>query len=210
MKFKAALFSIALASPAIAGDMSDRPHGPWYIGASAGALMAMDAVSTVSGSEATLSAEPGYALAGAIGYRWPKNIRTEFELSYGSFTVDEYRYRNVTYQVDGLVHRIAMSVNAFYDLKNDSKFTPYGGAGIGIVHSLMTDRISVTGTKLDDAYSTNPKIMGELGVAYSAPRGITVGPSYRVEHIFSGTTDDENYTDHLFKLNVTVPLKVFR
>jgi opacity protein-like surface antigen len=79
-----------------------------------------------------VSLDPGIYTGGTAGYDFGF-IRVEGELSYrhsGIDTITESngsRFRNV----DGNLGVFATMVNVFFDVKNDSRVTPYFGGGIG-------------------------------------------------------------------------------
>ncbi|MEQ9449648.1 MAG: outer membrane beta-barrel protein, partial [Rhodospirillaceae bacterium] len=78
--------------------------------------------------ENAVTFETGWGGHAAIGYRWPQNFRTEFEIGYRNATVDE---------VDGapwLGRQSAVTFmgNVLYDVGIGTSFQPYVGGGAGL------------------------------------------------------------------------------
>ena len=88
-----------------------------------------------------------------LGYRFNSNLRTE--VSYVANTNDVNNSSDMTE-----TEATSLLISAYYDFSNDSKWTPYIGAGIGSV-TLDTD----ASTDKDDTVST---AQGKLGVTYDA------------------------------------------
>ena len=88
-----------------------------------------------------------------LGYRFNTNLRTE--VSYVANTNDVNNSSDMTE-----TEATSLLISAYYDFSNDSKWTPYIGAGIGSV-TLDTD----ASTDKDDTVST---AQGKLGVTYDA------------------------------------------
>ena len=86
-----------------------------------------------------------------LGYRFNSNLRTE--VSYVANTNDVNNSSDMTE-----TEATSLLISAYYDFSNDSKWTPYIGAGIGSV-TLDTD----ASTDKDDTVST---AQGKLGVTY--------------------------------------------
>lgn len=142
------IFSIPSLSSAAAG----RP-GPYFTGF-LGTSFATDTTvsgfdnSTVPGTSFSdqVSFDPGVYVGGTGGYDFGF-LRLEGELSYrhaGLDTVTEngVRFRNV----DGDLGVFAGMFNAFFDLHNPSRVTPYLGGGIGFATVHISDTTAFTNT----------------------------------------------------------------
>ena len=84
---------------------------------------------------------PGYVIGGAVGVEWGNHVRTELELSHARWSSDKYRYYDhhtvdggtTDYSSGAAVSATYLLGNAWLDLNQGSRITPYigGGAGIG-------------------------------------------------------------------------------
>ena len=88
--------------------------------------------------------DPNINIGGSAGYDFGI-VRMEGELSYknagiGSVTSknDGFRFHNV----NGSIGALAMMFNGFFDLHNNSPFTPYLGGGIGFAGLHLSDTTS--------------------------------------------------------------------
>ena len=97
------------------------------------------------------SVEDSFTYEVGLGYRLNSNLRTE--VSYVANTNDVNDSSDMTE-----TEATSFLISAYYDFSNDSKWTPYIGAGIGSV-TLDTD----ASTDKDDTVST---AQGKLGVTY--------------------------------------------
>ena len=99
------------------------------------------------------SVDDSFTYEVGLGYRFNSNLRTE--VSYVANTNDVNDSSEMTE-----TEATWFLISAYYDFSNDSKWTPYIGAGIGSV-TLDTD----ASTDKDDTVST---AQGKLGVTYDA------------------------------------------
>ncbi|CCG41858.1 outer membrane protein [Magnetospirillum molischianum] len=184
-----------------------RPHGPWYGSISGGYTMVDDiTLSDDSGNKGRIGVNGGYVFAGAIGYKWPKYLRTEFEVSYQSNTLDSVSINGNKTNMSGDSQLLFYSINAYHDIKTDSKFLPYFGGGVGGVHEMLND-MSSGGIKVENRNSDNIELHGEVGLHYDLGRDVSFGPSYRFVHIFDseGVRDDSNL--HQIKVGLRFPFR---
>lgn len=89
--------------------------------------------------------DPNINIGGTAGYDFGI-VRLEVELSYknagiGSVTSqsDGFRFHNV----DGSIEALAMMFNGFFDLHNNSPFTPYLGGGLGFATLYLSDTTGI-------------------------------------------------------------------
>ncbi len=104
-------------------------------------------------SSTDYSVDDSFTYEVGLGYRFNSNLRTE--VSYVANTNDVNDSSDMTE-----TEATSFLISAYYDFSNDSKWTPYIGAGIGSV-TLDTD----ASTDKDDNVST---AQGKLGVTYDA------------------------------------------
>ena len=137
----ATLVTISIPSLCIAA--AGRP-GP-YISVFMGTSVARD--QNVSGFDSAnnpfddrVTFDPGIYVGGTAGYDFGF-LRLEGELSYRDAPIDTvtgssgFRYRSV----DGNLGAFATMFNAFLDLHNASRITPYVGGGIGVATLHLSD-----------------------------------------------------------------------
>ena len=124
----------------------------WYGSANVGYAMLSDSDMSASGTDgidtvtaaAELDFDGGYVLGGAIGYTMEK-VRIEGEISYQKNDTDSITIKRVTLNgvdqglsgsipVNSDVSIFTFLVNGYFDFNNDSKFTPYLTAGIGMTN----------------------------------------------------------------------------
>jgi opacity protein-like surface antigen len=183
-----------------------RPHGPWYGMVSGGYEMIDGVAGSGGGNTASVDTDGGYAFAAALGYKWPGNIRTEFEVSYHSNSVGGVTYNGRRYDASGDVQAVGYSVNGYYDIATGTKVRPYLGGGLGGIHQML-DRASVAGVSVNGGSRDDVKLHGEIGLGYDLGREVTVGPAYRYTHIFNGDQGWDDTTSHQFKLGLRFPFR---
>jgi opacity protein-like surface antigen len=148
MKKKLIAFAalVTLSLPAICSAMPPQP-GPYASGfAGVSVPTNTDVTSTTFGPGATtfndrVEFDPGINIGGAGGYDFGY-LRVEGELSYKNGEMS-----NITEQisgtkfanVDGRLGALAVMFNAFLDLHNDTRVTPYFGGGVGFANLHLSD-----------------------------------------------------------------------
>ena len=113
-----------------------------------------------------------------------KWARAELEASYRNNDIDG--------ATGGDVDSTALMANAYYDLDNDTRFTPYVGAGIGVAH---VDFDTVGGDE-----STEFAYQGIAGVTYAVDQNWHVGAEYR--YFATTEVDSTDYDNHAVVANV--------
>lgn len=132
----AALVTLSLPTICLAIPPFPGPYVSGFIGASA--LTNTDVTSTTFGPGATtfndrVEFDPGINIGGAGGFDFGF-LRLEGELSYKngemSKITEQIRGTRIA-NVDGRLGALAMMFNAFLDLHNATRVTPYFGGGVG-------------------------------------------------------------------------------
>jgi opacity protein-like surface antigen len=148
--------------------------GP-YVSLGVGANFLNDANTTGSnGSSAGVDYNAGTAAIGALGYRFDKNWRTEFELGYRHNNIDSVNGGGN----DGAVHAWDYMGNVLYDVDTGSKWTPYLGVGAGMVHyhaAGVQFAPTTTTNDGDDVFA----YQGILGVSYEFTPNTEMFVDYR-------------------------------
>lgn len=172
LKMLLVVFIVAvLATPAMAA-------GP-YMGASLGVAIFHDSDLSAGGNTANAEYDPGFAFNLNGGYNFDP-VRVEAEFGYKNADVDKVTVGGTTFSGSGSdVTVLSYMLNGYYDFKISSPFTPYVGAGLGILHGELDD----AGVKSDD---TTFGYQFMVGAGYKINKNITLDLSYR----FQGATSD--------------------
>jgi opacity protein-like surface antigen len=105
--------------------------------------------------------------------------------------------RRLGLQSGGVHDLFTATVNAFYDLPIHGPYVPYLGAGFGLAHEVVDDAHFAGFTQFGSD-TTNPVVLGEVGLTVRATEQWEVVPAYRFEHVFQNRTFDA----HILKLGV--------
>lgn len=171
---------VALSTPALAEEAKNEGV---YISAGGGASFLRDSILEEAGVQADAEFDTGFAVSGAVGYRFAEGFRIEAELGYREHDLDNIA--NVA--VESKVSALSAMANAYYDIQTDLGFTPYVGAGLGI-SQVEVDPVSVAGITL-----TNKE--DDTVFAYAAMAGINVPLTDEValgfEYKYFGTEDPD-------------------
>ena len=141
----------------------------------------------------TRSTYPNIAVA--VGYDFslisPVNARAELEYTYkdktkfdadaSSITTFNSYDENVPTPYTNTVRTQSLMLNGYYDFKNQSKFTPYVSAGVGITRiknnlkntNYPDDEYSLSKSDNHFTWSTG------LGIAYNISQNVALDASYR-------------------------------
>jgi opacity protein-like surface antigen len=199
------LFSI----PSLGAAAADRP-GPYFTGF-LGANFATDTTITYYGNTIAnddVTFDPGVYVGGTGGYDFGF-LRLEGELSYRHADLDTVfadgrRYRNV----DGDLGAFTGMFNAFFDLQNPSRVTPYLGGGIGFASLFLsdTDGRDTSGIKPLYSESDDTVFAYQLGagmdIAINSRYSMDIGYRYlktekaELESDFNFTTNELRYESH--------------
>lgn len=126
-------------------------------------------------SQQTVDAGTGYAVGGAIGFRYDNGFRTELEYRYQSSDIDEVRFNAgaPTAAPDASLSAHLLMTNVIYEFRNSSRLTPYIGGGVGAAWvTSWTGPGDVTDRDLTYAYQ------GRAGVAFALNETTRIGAEY--------------------------------
>jgi len=147
---KTLLLSTALAfalasAPALADETTAPKANGFYAALGMGMSSTNDAEIDFKtlGAKESVELDNDYAVAGAVGYRFSPWVRVEGEI--GHFSGD---LGDDTGLSSASVSIMTYMVNAFVDWKNQSRFTPYLGFGLGVasISSDASETFVVDGT----------------------------------------------------------------
>lgn len=174
MKLKAlvlVLLLVVFAAPVLAA-------GP-YVGASGGVSIFHDSDLSEMGITGTVEYDTGYGFNVNVGYDFDP-VRVEFEFGYKNADVKNVSAFGFGVPVNNAdLTTMSYMVNAFYDIKTKSAFTPYIGAGIGMI----------TGELDDNGFTSDDTVFGYqfiVGGAYNFNKNFALDLSYR----FQGAAQD--------------------
>ena len=141
-------------------------EGAWYIGANMPLMFIDDSVATstttvpnpqpppqVLSIGATVRSEhdTGYKFGGVLGYHLDSNIRSEGELFLARAEISQITNANITFggmllgipdedlNPTGSAEQFGAMLNVWYDFETGSDWTPYVGAGLGLIRIDQSD-----------------------------------------------------------------------
>jgi len=161
-KHLALVSAIAIMTTAIPA-LADGPSDSWYMSASGDITKPQN--STISGTS-TGKVDYGFSSGGdlAAGYETGP-VRGELELGYHALGIKDVTVgAGAKTSATGDMKIPTLMANAYYDLHNSTRFTPYIGGGLGMAHLEFPTGLgygNTSGTDNRFAYQ------GMLGVSYS-------------------------------------------
>ncbi len=136
----------------------------WYVGGGFGWNHAEDADFTSAGVTNQADYNEGIAANLAVGYAWAGGLRSELEGSYRTNGVDSLSGAGAAGSGGDFRSYNAMA-NLYYDFKNDSRWVPYIGAGVGASWQHADDIATAFGTSIDEK-DVQFAYQGMVGVDY--------------------------------------------
>lgn len=131
--------------------------------------------------------ETGYALSFAFGRRHSRSLRSEIEVAVRGNDIVTTSLAGVDSPEEsgGTVNAISLMKNFIIDFDNNSRFTPYAGAGLGLSY-----------VEVDQLAGVFPALQeGETLFSYQAIGGVatqlTTSADFIVEYRFLGTSEVE-------------------
>ena len=197
--------ALLLALPSIGA--AAEPHSGAYVSGFVGVSVPgdSDVTNDYAGNPPTsdqdqIEFDPGIYIGGTGGYDFGY-LRLEGEISYRNSEIDSItnsidgRYGNL----DGNLGVSAFMANAFFDLHNDSRVTPYLGGGIGFAVLNLSD---ASGTDRNYNYWDLYNEDDDTVFAYQVGAGIEIAlnPRYSLDlgYRYFGT-DTANFNDDIFQ-----------
>lgn len=197
---------VALGFGGVAAHAQQAKTG-WYGQASGGWLGLQDDDFSQSGTNGKVEYDDGYTLSLAGGYRFGNGFRAEVEGGYGHSSFDKIQANGTSASVNGDINLWSLYAAGYYDFNlgnmtssNLPTFTPYIGAGVGVVHSDVDNTTVTVGSSTftssggnDDNFSA----FGEVGVSFPVADRLELVPSVRYTWINNGENgfdDDAAWT----------------
>ena len=215
----------ALAAVAVAGMMATPASADWFdvdlYGSIAGAVSLPEDVDTKNiinpASNEEISFDEGWGVVGAIGDRDARFFRTEFEVGYRSWDVDQLTDSNGIggpFNMTGDAEIWNVGFNALYDFENDGAITPYVGAGAGAAYvSVDTNRSSAPTSNVWQAEDWGFYLQGIAGVGFDVNEDAELFTEYRYFRTFgvnaesnfgafTPDTNEEQFANHTFFVGI--------
>lgn len=104
-----------------------------YISGSMGLASVSDANIDTGSNSGEIEFDSGFTATGAYGQTLGDAGRIEVELGYRTNDIDKVNGLGIT-DIDGDIATVSLMGNAFYGLSNNSRFTPFVGAGLGFAN----------------------------------------------------------------------------
>ena len=176
--------------------------GP-YISGNLGLAIPSD--SDIENTVLTLESDSGLAFGVAIGQGFSGNLRLEAELAYQKNDLDKASVSGLgSAVIDGDTSNTALLLNGYYDFKNESAFTPFISAGIGMakveVSNIVLPGVGLATSSDDDTvfayqigaglgYAINEKVSLDVKYRYFAtsdPEFELTSAEYSSHNIYAG------------------------
>ena len=175
----------------------------------------------LEGSGSKTDTKAGGALAVGYDFSSKLNVPVRLELEYGAYGKSSKSVYNEPLTTKTSVSFQTLLVNAYYDFKNSTDFTPYVGAGIGLA-SLKTEGSATldngwvfSGTNITGAKACKREAVfaGQVGFgcSYAFNENVSVDLGYRFLMIgdgkvsaFDTTVKSKNLYAHQFMLGARV------
>lgn len=172
MKYVAhiAFLTTLLASASALAEVEEERWPRWYVGISGGVAF-FDESDLSGASTGGIDYDAGYSVSGSLGYLpafsgpYLNNLRFEVELGYRAAEMESYTLNGTSFSGRDDVRMLTYMANAFYDFRNDGKWTPYLGAGAGLA-DVHVDSSSGLGNTSDS----------DEVLAYQFLAGVTYAP----------------------------------
>ena len=209
MKVKLTLIVVLIWGGSSFVSVCNAAQGP-YLGVNGGVV----SVNDIDLSGAEFRSDEGFDIGIVGGYDFGL-FRMEGELSYRKNNVDEIEidyWGNGSMNGDGDITSTSLLVNGYFDMENNTGFTPYVGLGLGIAN-IAFNNVSALGIDLIDDDTTKTAAQLALGFSYDVTDKVVIDFSYRyfftddirVKNEFNNEVHGESYDSH----NAVVGLRAF-
>ena len=190
-----ALLAAGIAWPQIAAAQSEG----MYISGGVGGVFPRDSDVDGAGINSNVEFDEGPVGSIAIGTTLGGNLRGELELSHREVDVDSVSGAPGS---TGDLAGTALLFNGFYDFNTGSNFTPYLGAGVGLMRLDVDGAAPFAGASInDDEWVVAAQAIAGLGYRLSDRLGLFT--DYRFLHTgeadlttSAGTAVDTDYSEH--------------
>ena len=201
------IFTAALAACLAFGGISaaQAQEGEWYIGANMPLMFIDDSEATSTTTVQQMPPQPplsigatvksehdtGYKFGGVLGYHLDSNIRIEGELFLARAEIAQitnteislpgplssFPIEDVPLNPTGTAEQFGAMLNLWYDIKTGSDWTPYVGAGLGLIRIDQGD-LDYETNQLAERIATNlARLQNPQAPAVTFPPGFVPKPS---------------------------------
>ena len=150
-----------------------------YISGNLGAVFVNDADIKDDGDSAKFTFDTGGVATFAVGTTIGSAVRIEAEIGGRVSDYDKYKYSGRSWKLDGDVTTVSYMANAYYDFKNESRYTPFVGGGLGLAN-VEYDLDKIDGDKINEKDDDN--VMAYqiiLGGSFAATERLDIDLQYR-------------------------------
>ena len=150
-----------------------------YISGNLGAVFVNDADIKDDGDSAKFTFDTGGVATFAVGTTIGSAVRIEAEIGGRVSDCDKYKYSSSSWKLDGDVTTVSYMANAYYDFKNESRYTPFVGGGLGLAN-VEYDLDKIDGRKINEKDDDN--VMAYqiiLGGSFAATERLNIDLQYR-------------------------------
>ena len=158
----------------------------WYLGVFGGVNWMDGDDSTFIIHDSDIEFETGYAVGGALGYKFENNIRTEVEFAYRDNKAEKFEYDDFpgsSLDLDGRIRISSIMANAWYDFDITQKLKGHVGGGMGVASvnakELGTKKV-FGGLSIIDGDDTVFAYQGGAGLSYPVGKSVDMTLDYRV------------------------------
>lgn len=137
--------------------------------------------STLPGITFDVESDMGLALGAAAGYDFGNNIRVEGEVAYQKNDLDKVSLPlGIDVGLTGNISSLAFLLNGYYDFANDSAFTPFISAGLGVARVDAND-LNVAGSNFPSTSADDTVFAYQVGagVGYAVNKKVSIDVKYR-------------------------------
>ena len=175
----------------------------FYAGLSAGPVIFFDQEVEAGAAEIEIEYNnPGYAVAGLIGYAVRTNIRVEGEISYAAADAD------ATIEVGGVevvdanydLSILSLTAAAYFDLWPLHEYVPYIGGGLGL------SRVANDVANIDETqYAATA--FAEAGIPFQLTPKVSIVPLLRFNWIGTDEDVEDVFADNNYNLQPRVSMR---
>lgn len=174
------LAAFLLLSP-VAAQAAEAPL-PWYWSFSGSYSIMPDSDSRTHATPSvtgTTDMKGGYGANLAVGMPLPNSFRLELEGGYIRNNIDSLSSGGGTAAASGKIETWTGLLNVYYDLKTNTPWSPYIGAGLGAARHHEEVNLPVAGGQIIDDTDTVFAYQASAGLSYAVNPSTTVFTGYR-------------------------------
>jgi opacity protein-like surface antigen len=192
--------SIAMVMAASTSAAFASIQGYYFSGLGGVSLMPTLGLKDTSGT-ASSSFDPGYVYGGAVGYDVGNGWRFELDSVYQLSSIDQFNGASAS----GHLRSTSLMANTTYDLTQNTQFTPYVGAGLGL-QDVGGTIDGYSGDKWRPAYQLEAGLRDDLTPQVSLFGEYRFSQSEAAKFAVSTDVANQHFSDHLLMMGITYHL----